>query len=81
MLTSPTAVDAGGYHTCALANNAVQRRGYNTNGQTVVPTLVNPVAVTAGGEHTCALDDSGVHCWGYNAFGANHCPNAGDLWL
>ena len=73
-LSMPTAVSAGGEHTCALDDNGVHCWGLNSAGQTTVPALTNPVQVSAGRDHTCALDDTGVHCWGYNSYGQTTVP-------
>ena len=38
-------VSAGVYHTCALDDTGVVCWGYNSDGQTTVPTLTNPTQV------------------------------------
>jgi alpha-tubulin suppressor-like RCC1 family protein len=76
-----SALTAGGYHTCAIANGGVKCWGDNANGQlgddgktTLSPVPVDTVgiatgatAVTGGGSHTCALlSDKTAKCWGLN---------------
>jgi alpha-tubulin suppressor-like RCC1 family protein len=72
--TSVSLVSAGLAHTCAMDDTGVHCWGYNADGETTVPVLVNPVAVSAGGLHTCAIANAGVHCWGYNAHGETTVP-------
>ena len=71
---TPLAIDAGGFHTCALEANQVRCWGRNDYGQTNVPSLFNPKAVTAGVAHSCALDSQGVKCWGINSDGVMNVP-------
>jgi alpha-tubulin suppressor-like RCC1 family protein len=83
LAASPTAVTAGGWHTCAqLPDGAVQCWGRNDVGQlgdgntadSSIPVRVSGLppaaAVSAGGYHTCArLPDGTLRCWGMNVFG------------
>ena len=68
-------IGAGFNHSCALDDAGVQCWGWNDDGQTNVPALLNPVQVSAGGFHTCALDDTGVQCWGRNEEGQTTVPD------
>jgi alpha-tubulin suppressor-like RCC1 family protein len=82
-MNSAVALSLGGYHSCALLQNAtVQCWGESDFGQigapglafSKVPVTVNGIAnvtaVAAGFHHTCAvLSDGTVRCWGFNAFG------------
>jgi len=80
----PTAVSAGGYHTCALLpDHTVQCWGRNVYGQvgqpsttgafivpTTVPGITTAVALKSGFFHTCAiLADGTTRCWGLNSTG------------
>ncbi|OUZ09114.1 hypothetical protein BHE97_11465 [Aeromicrobium sp. PE09-221] len=77
-----TAVTAGGFHTCAIADARAYCWGWNAYGQlgntttdSSVPVAVtgldDPVtAITAGWAHTCAVTDAGTaYCWGLNGGG------------
>jgi len=70
-------VDAGLNHTVALkANGTVVAWGYNSAGQTAVPTGLNGVVAIAVGElHTVALKSDGtVVVWGDNSNGQSTIP-------
>ena len=75
-LVNVSAVSAGNYHTCAVAelNGAVVCFGQNNRGQTTVPLQlgngVMPVAtVSCGWEFSCALTMTGeAMCWGSNDY-------------
>ncbi len=83
MAATPTQVDAGFAHTCALmSDGTIYCWGSNNGGQlgngtatdtnTPVPVagITNATSITAGGYHTCAtLTDESVVCWGYNGDG------------
>jgi alpha-tubulin suppressor-like RCC1 family protein len=76
-------LEAGGFHTCALMDDATVRCwGQNNNGQlgdtttmeqptpVQVSGLSGVAAVRVGGKHTCArLLDGTVRCWGDNDYG------------
>ncbi len=70
-------VAAGGGHSCAIVNGAVQCWGGNVSGQignhplqsyslspTVAITTGNKVSTVVAGDKTCATVDGGVQCWG-----------------
>jgi hypothetical protein len=82
LCTYPTAIVAGGNHTCVLlldetvrcwGTNASAELGDGTtsNASTpvAVPGVIGATAITAGGAHTCALVGGAIQCWGSNAFG------------
>ncbi len=75
-----TQVSAGGSHTCAIVNGALQCWGWNSDGQIGNGTTTNqltPVTVissgvtqvSAGGYHTCAIVNGALQCWGWNSYG------------
>lgn len=77
---SPTALDAGGAHTCWLEASDVYCVGASTSGEAGTseqmrtapgePILKDARAVSASGSHTCAVTSAGdVFCWGNNDFG------------
>jgi len=82
-ITSPAAITAGGYHTCALlGDGTVWCWGRNGSGQLGDGTTTNSsspvraggitgaVAVSGAFSHTCAvLGDGTVQCWGDNSEG------------
>ncbi|MBC7171739.1 MAG: hypothetical protein H5U40_04900, partial [Polyangiaceae bacterium] len=82
-LTYVEAIDAGGWHTCALRRNgAVRCWGHGGSGRlgdgyeenriepVAVVGLDDATAIAAGNEHSCALRATGeVACWGSNAQG------------
>lgn len=81
-ISNAVSISAGGYHTCAVLDDAsIQCWGYNDYGQlgngtvtyggiatpTPVVGIADAVAVSAGGYHTCAsLADTTLKCWGAN---------------
>jgi alpha-tubulin suppressor-like RCC1 family protein len=79
-----TAVEPGGYFTCALkANGQVLCWGYNHHGELgrgtngteqlgaePVRDITTATAIAAGRHHACALlQDRTMRCWGYNGVG------------
>ena len=80
-----TAITAGRYHTCAVADGRAYCWGYNDSGElgnsstrrSRVPVAVasgvlagkSVTAITAGGHHSCAVADGQAYCWGRNAMG------------
>ncbi len=71
------AVAAGAYHGLALENDGtLVAWGYNTSGQTNVPSnLTNVVALAGGFFHSLALKSDGtVAVWGGNNFGQLNLP-------
>ena len=81
--SSVTAIDSGGYHSCALLdNNNAQCWGQNDVGQlgdgtttkrltpVTVSGISNATAISAGQAQTCALlSDNNIKCWGNNSYG------------
>jgi alpha-tubulin suppressor-like RCC1 family protein len=78
----PTAITAGGGHTCAIVHGGVFCWGENTSGElgngkqqnsnrpVQVKGLTSGVtALSAGLQHTCAIVNGSVWCWGNNAKG------------
>jgi len=78
----PTAIAAGGDHTCVVTGGSVLCWGGNANGElgvaagppktspVVVAGLTNVKALAAGTAFTCALiADGTVRCWGDNSAG------------
>jgi len=82
-ISTPTAIEAGAYHTCALLEDATARCwGLNDNGQlgdgsqtdsstpVAVARVTGAAAVTGGGFHSCARFPNGtLQCWGRNSEG------------
>lgn len=78
-----TAIAAGEFHSCAVANGEVWCWGSNTggrlgigttSGQSTVAVLTpgagpGAMAVVIGDAHSCAVADGGVKCWGANGNG------------
>ena len=72
-----TAVDGGGFHTCAIkTDGSPVCWGYNASGQTTVPAGIASVTqISAGGFHTCAIKTDGTPvCWGDNVGGQSAVP-------
>jgi hypothetical protein len=71
-----TAVSAGNFHGCAVADGSVACWGLDTYGQASVPAgLTGVVQLSAGGVHSCAVLAGGtVPCWGTNVFGETAVP-------
>lgn len=78
--TIPTALDAGGAHTCWIEGSNAYCIGASASGEAGTteqvrsmpgdPIVKNVRAITASGSHTCAVTSAGeVHCWGNNEFG------------
>ena len=78
--TTPTALDAGGAHTCWIEGSNAYCIGASASGEAGTteqvrsmpgdPIVKDVRAVTASGSHTCAVTSAGeVLCWGNNEFG------------
>lgn len=78
--TIPTALDAGGAHTCWIEGSNAYCIGASASGEAGTteqvrsmpgdPIVKNVRAITASGSHTCVVTSAGeVHCWGNNEFG------------
>jgi len=85
-------VDAGSYHSCAIADGALYCWGANQRGRLGVGDTDNRVAparveslsswleVTAGADHSCALrDDGSAWCFGANDVGQLGSPDVNDV--
>ena len=73
-----TAIDAGGYYTCAITTTGTPVCwGYNDQGQTTIPSNVGSVTqISAGAEHTCAVTTTATPaCWGNNGQGQTTIPS------
>jgi hypothetical protein len=82
--TGRLAVSVGNAHTCGLkADGTLQCWGYNTYGQTNVPSPnANWVQVSAGGYYTCGLKADGtLQCWGENGNGQTNIPTPNANWV
>ena len=77
-----TAIDSGGFHSCALRAGGALCWGLNDVGQlgddsgidqsTPVPVLglaSGVSSLSAGGVHSCAVQNGGLFCWGHNFAG------------
>jgi alpha-tubulin suppressor-like RCC1 family protein len=76
---SGIAIAGGGYHSLALRSNGrVTAWGYNSYGETNVPTtLTNATALAAGLYHSLALRSNGtVSAWGQNFYSQTTGPSA-----
>jgi alpha-tubulin suppressor-like RCC1 family protein len=74
---SGIAIAGGGYHSLALRSNGrVTAWGYNSYGETNVPTtLTNATALAAGLYHSLALRSNGtVSAWGYSGYSQTTVP-------
>src|SRR5690606_1353939 len=62
-LLNPTAVSAGGAHSCAIYSGGMACWG-NSEATSVPAGIVAPRMISAGYDHTCTLDANGATCWG-----------------
>jgi len=73
-------ISAGGSHSCAVVNGAIQCWGYNFSGQlgngltTQIPSpvsagLTGVTALASGINHNCAVANGIIQCWGQNTYG------------
>ena len=72
-----TAIDAGGYYTCAITTTGTPVCwGNNSQGQTTIPPNLDSVTqITAGYYHTCAITTTATPvCWGNNSQGQTTIP-------
>jgi len=69
-------VDAGPFHTCAMAiSGNVHCWGNNDATQTDVPMGYNFIQISVGQYHSCGVTDVGdIVCWGENQLGQNNVP-------
>jgi alpha-tubulin suppressor-like RCC1 family protein len=80
--SSPSAIAAGGAHTCAVVDGGARCWGDNFAGQVgngtttqarapveVVGLTAGVQAIAPGGAHTCALVNGRAMCWGDNTHG------------
>ena len=70
-------ISAGSLHSCGVsANGTGYCWGYNTYGQTNVPSGVVWAAISAGSSHSCGVSVSGTgYCWGRNSYGEINVPS------
>ncbi len=80
-VVTPTKLDVGGAHTCAIEAGTLRCWGANTSGQLgdgtltnrSTPTLIGAAtwkAISTGSAHTCGIQaDDSLWCWGPNTRG------------